>query len=572
MLASTVDHLAALKPLINQPNGNASPAGWIRARPEQGGLQRYVDTLRERFWWILAIVLLTTLAATAYVLTAPKVYVASADLRLTPISADEPAFAGLGLISESSDPTQDVETAARLVMSADVVERVRRELGSDDGFDTVRAEPVGQSAIIAVSADGGTPESAQRLADAFAKATVTDRTDELRGTLGTAIRRLSARLAAVPPGQQEALEFQLSQLEALRAGNDPTLRVESSAALPRSPDSPQPLLSIAAGVLAGLILGVGGAFGLRVLDPRLRREQQLRELFQLPVLARIPREGAKARRHARRERKKRKRGEEPGIEGAPVAPESASPHFVEAYRTLRASIMVRPTGGGARHPSGHEAGDSPRRSQSILVTGAGASEGKTTTALNLAASLAQSGKRTILIEGDLRRPVLSQAVGKVPQYGPVSVITGVPLEEALVTTETYGHNLRFLLARPSLMTAGVDGLFLSAAQKLLSDAETLADFVIVDSPPLTEVIDALPLAMAADHVLIVTRLGRTHLGKLRELGELLAAQGVVPAGYAVVGVPRSGASSEYYVGQESTIRQPSGNGSSAQRSGGRASR
>jgi len=567
---SVVEHLSNLKPVINPPNGNAGAASWIRTRPEQGGLQRYVDTVRERFWWILLVVALTTLAAAAYVLTAPKVYLASADLRLTPVSSDEPAFAGLGLIGDSSDPTKDVETAARLVTSADVIERVERRLATTEGFDTVRAEPVGQSSVIAVLAEGNAPERAQRLADTFAEQTVADRTVELHRTLDGAIDRLNARLDSVPPGQRDALEFQLSQLETLRAGDDPTLRLESSAALPRSADSPKPLLSIATGVLAGLILGVGGAFGLRVLDPRLRREQQLKELFQLPILARIPREGAKARRHARRERAKRRRGEEPGAEGAPLVPENASPHFVEAYRTLRASLMVRPAAGDLRAPSNSPGRE--RRSQSILVTGAGASEGKTTTALNLAASLAQSGNRTILIEGDLRRPMLGRVIGTYPQYGPVSVITGVPLEDALVTTEQYGPNLRFLLSRPTGFTAGVDGLFLPAARTLLSDAETIADFVIVDSPPLTEVIDALPLAVAADHVLIVTRLGRTHLGKLQQLGELLANQGVTPAGYAVVGVPRSGSSSEYYVGQEGASRGFSGSDGSRGATEGRAGR
>ena len=95
---------------------------------------------------------------------------------------------------------------------------------------------------------------------------------------------------------------------------------------------------------------------------------------------------------------------------------------------------------------------------------------------------------------------------------------------------------------------------------MIERARELADFVIVDSPPLTDVIDALPLASYVDDVLIVVRLGRTDLTRLRHLAELLAENDIEPAGFAVVGAPRPTGSRYYYYSQVEdrgmTVRPP----------------
>jgi Mrp family chromosome partitioning ATPase len=125
----------------------------------------------------------------------------------------------------------------------------------------------------------------------------------------------------------------------------------------------------------------------------------------------------------------------------------------------------------------------------------------------------------------------------------------VDLEDALVSTKAYGSYLRLLLAEPAggATGAAADRLFLPAAQGLVERARRLADFVIVDSPPLTEVIDALPLAQKVDEVLVVVRLKKTPLTRLTQLGELLAQHGIQPVGFAVVGAPQTSKTGYYYV-------------------------
>jgi Mrp family chromosome partitioning ATPase len=109
-----------------------------------------------------------------------------------------------------------------------------------------------------------------------------------------------------------------------------------------------------------------------------------------------------------------------------------------------------------------------------------------------------------------------------------------------------------------------DRLSLPAARQLVSHAETLADFVIIDSPPLTEVIDALPLARQAGNVLIVARIGRSRLNRLEDLGDLLVQQDIKPLGVAVVGVDRSGGESYYYTSESFGAKRGSRRGRSDQ--------
>ncbi|HZO60965.1 MAG TPA: AAA family ATPase [Solirubrobacterales bacterium] len=500
---------------------------WLVPSGEQQGLRRYVQTIRERFKLIVLTVLVTTLAAVLYVGTAEKTYEAQARMLVTPVPRDNVTLTGLSPITASSDPTRDVSTAASLVTTIDVARRAKENLQTERSarslLKDVTAEPLAQSNLVVVTAKGPSAVSAQNLANTFADAAVEDRTDKFNEQVDKRIKSLEPRvqnLRELPGQPADPLRQQLSELRALRASGDPTMRVDTRADKPTSPSWPKRKLSIIAGIMAGLVLGVGGAFAAQTLDPRLRREEQLRALYRLPVLARIPEES-------------RGRGREV------VAPHQLSPAGVEAFRTLRATLTAPRREGG--------------RTRAVMITGAGPAEGKTTTALNLAASFALAGKRVILIEADLRRPKIGGALRVRATRGIASVlIDGLPLHESLLTTEAYGENLKLLLVdRAGEWMA--DQFSLPAAQDLIEDAKDMADIVIIDSPPLTEVIDALPLVQMTDDVVVVVRLGRTHIHKLTRLGELLGQYSIKPAGFALVGVSPT---AEYGYYTERPVRMP----------------
>jgi non-specific protein-tyrosine kinase len=464
------------------------------------------------------------------------------------------------LIKQSNDPTRDVETVARLMASRDVAVNARSQLkggrSPNELLASVEAAPVAQSNIVSVTAKGSSAKEAAATANAFARGLVTERTSQLHRALDQKIAGLQADVrqqTAQEVNQPGGLRSQLSQLETLRQGPDPSVRVQTLAAEPSGPASPKPLLTIAAGLIAGLTLGLAGAFALFAVDPRLRREEQLRERYRLPVLARIPRE-TKAPRS--------RQGERRFVIGPhrkvrqPLSPGSLSPPTMEAFRTLRAMLDAR---------TGSQAG--PR---SILVTGPSPSEGKSTTAVNLAASFALAGRATILIEADFRRPTLGTALDLRNQVGAARVLLGnARLESALVPVRPFGDQLRVLMADPS-GEALPELLSLPAASSLLERAEELADVVVIDSPPLTEVVDALPLARQADDLVVVVRLDATRLPQLDRLGDLLSQSDITPAGFVLVGVGSSEQSSYYFDAQRERMLYRDGDGGSSEPSGARA--
>jgi capsular exopolysaccharide synthesis family protein len=510
--------------LFSQAARGAPSAPWRRRQVGASGLERYLHTLRERLRLIAAVTVTTTLIAAAYLAVADDRYRAEADLLVTPANQADTALTGLPVIRESSDPTRDVETAARLVESRDVAVRVKRELGLEESVSAllaaVSAEPVVQSNIVSVRAEANSPELARDIANGFARQVVAERSEELRREINKQIPRIREAIAATQERGEDAqaLTTQLVQLESVRASGDPTLRLETAANAPAEPFAPRPVLTIAAGLLAGLILGVGGAFAMSALDPRLRREEQLRELYSLPILARVPKEKrahtfSRGKRHWGFGPRKRHRRALP--------PEELSPPALESFRTLRTMLAAQ---------RGDDSG-----SRSILVTGPSPSEGKTTAAINLASSLALAGNRVILIEADFRRPSVGEALGVQARVGIGDVLLGsVTLESALVPVPPFDYNLSVLLAdRADDWLAEV--LSLPAAEALLEEAKDLADYVVIDSPPLTQVIDAMPIARRADHVALVVRLGSSNLTQLAHLGDLLEQNAIRPSGFVVVG-------------------------------------
>jgi capsular exopolysaccharide synthesis family protein len=398
-----------------------------------------------------------------------------------------------------------------LVKTPQVAALVKTNLHSSETtqglLSKITSSPVAQSNLVAVSASANSAEEARDLANGFARATVQERTASFQDEVNARIRQLQGSAVS---GRD------IQELQALQGAPDPNFRVATAAETPQGPSSPRPLLSVAAGIFAGLVLGIGGAFLSQTLDPTLRREAQLRRLYRLPILARVPRQGGRR------------------LKRVPLEPRRLSPAGAEAYRTLRATIARQPTEG--------------KGGQVILVTGPSAGEGKSTTAVNLASSLALTGKEVILIETDLRRPSLGPVLDMKPSKGGVVsvLIENTRLSTALTSSSTYGPNLRVLLA-DQIGSGWVTDLFsIPAADAMVKDARRLADFVVIDSPPLNEVIDALPLARQADDVLIVVRLGTTRLDRLNQLAELLAESDITPIGFTVVGGTRPGRSGYYY--------------------------
>ena len=484
-----------------------------RRRVQQGGddqsLLRYWLVLRERVWVIVICTVLVVGAAVAYVAVAPRTYQAQSEMQVQAAAAGDSALSALPVLHQSGNPTQDVLTAASLVttqpVAAAVVGAEHLTISPGEALGSVTASPIGQASLVAVQATASTPELAQKLATGFVDQLIALSTARMHAAISNALPTLQAQLAAVPPAQRfgpGSLGSQVDELRQLREQNDPTLVRAAPATLPTGPSSPQTKLSLIAGLFAGLLVGVGAAFLMHALDPRLRRTEQLRERFDMPILAHI----------ARQPRSKRPR---------PLLPTELSPVVREGYQTLRTVVALH---GGSSHGS-----------RAVLVTGSAPAEGKSTTSIGLAVALAQGGARVILIEADLRKPTFAGSFNLSTYSDVKQVLTGkVELSRALIPVRISGAPVRVLAAHTS---AGDIASWLSSAlvRKLVSDAKALADFVIIDSAPLTAVIDALPFAQAADEVVIVARLNQTRLNKLDELNDLLTQHGVTSMGIVLIG-------------------------------------
>ena len=479
---------------------------WVGDVPRSHGLSFYFDLVRARIWFVVLLLAVTVGSTALFVAQAEKVYEAEADLLVTPVPGDNENYFGLGLVTESGDPTRDAETLAQLITSASVAERVRSTLGATRSASSllkdVTAEPVAQSSIVTVVAKASDPQDARILADAFAEGAIAVRTDRMHRLLDSVIPQLRRQLTNLPATElraREDLGGKIRALETLRLLPDPTLHLEARATAPTSPISPRPVLSIAAALIGGLLIAFGVVFGAHFVDTRIEREEDLSQ-FRIPVVGRIPRE-------------RRRLGNR-----APLRPDELSAAGADAFHRLASSLAARV----------HEG------ERTLFVTGPGPDDGKTTTSLNLAVALGAFADGVMLLDGDSRRPAVAQALGLNPRRGLDDVVTGqVPLVDALIDVD-YLHGRVHVLARDSAESAPVP-LSPEAADELIRDATKRGNWLIIDGAALNYAPDTLPLAKRVANILVVVQLRKTRVRDLNDLAELLSQQDLVPDGFVVIG-------------------------------------
>ncbi len=338
------------------------------------------------------------------------------------------------------------------------------------------------------------------------KRVVTSATDK-EAVLATMVRG-----AEIKRGQYETLYKRASELETERRVLTGSTRLVSLAELPTRPFFPKRGPFLAAGLtLAGILATLAAILRDRT-DRRIRAAARIEALTHIPVLSEIPViAGVIAARDPiwTLPRIRRRAMVLPGILAA--AQQSAS--FQDALRTLHARLVLRGLG-------------STR--QKILVTSAAPHEGKSLTCLALAQHIASSGRRVLIIDGDLRRPKIAGALGLPNRLGLVDILRGqAVMADMMIRTGI--PSLDLLPAGPP--SAESTELLMGSAFAELMHAITDYDLILLDSPPTESLMDARLLAPHVDGILCCARWGQTLTTEA-----LAAIEGLREAGGEVLGI------------------------------------
>jgi capsular exopolysaccharide synthesis family protein len=241
---------------------------------------------------------------------------------------------------------------------------------------------------------------------------------------------------------------------------------------------------VVVGLLVGLFLGIVLAFFLEYLDQTIKSASDVERALKIPVLGLIPFDP----RGSRHVHPGRRHGIALITSAAPDDPTS------EAYRVLRTNVTF--------------VSAEQRALQIICVTSPGPGEGKSTTAANLAVTLAQQGSHTLLVDADLRRPMVHRAFNLVQEPGLTDILIGTSAaREAIRPNVIKGLDV---LPGGALPPNPSELLGSEAMHRLLGELRSQYDAIIFDTPPALAVTDATVLGTSADAVILVIRAGETE--------------------------------------------------------------
>jgi succinoglycan biosynthesis transport protein ExoP len=269
---------------------------------------------------------------------------------------------------------------------------------------------------------------------------------------------------------------------------------------PPGPKWPNMPINLALGLIFGGFLSVATAFTVENLDDNITTAAEVEQLTQIPVFGTIPLFSFQSSWKSSYGKAASARKAEPSQATDPSVPRTAwmlhQPKSViaESYRSLRTSIMLS-------RPSGSV--------KSLMITSAGIGDGKSTTTLNLALAFAQSGQRILVIDADMRRPRLHRLMqtGLAPGLSNV-LATGTDVASA-IRRNTLTQNLDFMSAG-SLPPTPAELLTSGRFAELLNSQRESYDLILVDTPPLLHVADAVVVGNLVDTILMIVRSGVTR--------------------------------------------------------------
>lgn len=488
--------------------------------PRYATLQDYLRVARERRLIIIVLTLVGAGAALLWSARQPLRYEATARIIPNDISQD---IALLGSGGAGSRPlTQQTATYASRVRSAEVAQRAKQVMGSPSPPGELATRVVARveasTGFLSVVGRAGEAKDAAEIANAFARAAVDEITEDTRDRFKEAAAGLDEELEGLSRAERGSLTYavvqqRLFQLQALARFSEPA-SVGEQATAPGSPVSPRPVRNTVLGAVLGFILGLLAAFLRDSLDVRLRRVDQLHDQLGLPVVGRV-----------REELLGRSLAESDGDTDAGLY----GPDW-EPFSILRTNLEFLSEEGTPKV---------------VMVTSALAGEGKSTVALRLAAASAAAGRRTLLVECDLRRPVLAGRIGIEPVPGLTEYLTGQARPQDVVRSVNLpgspdGHApLACILAgTPTLRVAELinTGQF----ESFLTQVREVYDLIVVDTPPLLAVADPLEVVPHVDAVLLCVRLESTRRGEAIGGKQALSRAPKRPVGVVATGVRAKG--------------------------------
>ncbi|HEU5223292.1 MAG TPA: polysaccharide biosynthesis tyrosine autokinase [Candidatus Lumbricidophila sp.] len=404
---------------------------------------RDILTAMSRRWMVLAAVALVGLgAAIAVDSTQPTLYKATTSVYVSTMRGNT----GSELVQGNTFAQTNVASYAQLAETPKVLQPVIDRLGLTESVaklqGAISIDNLRETVIIAISAADSDPARAVKIADAVAD------------SLAIAVEELAPKDAEGQPAVE--------------------LKTVAPAETPKAPFAPNTKLTVATGLVAGLLVGLLLVLALEFFDTRVRGASDLTRVTDAPLLGTISR---------RRDK------------NTSLLALRADPHSprAEAYRRLRANL---------------EFADVDHHIRSFVVTSSVAAEGKSTTAINLALALGEvSDNRVLLIDCDLRRPSIARTVGIEGAVGVTTVlIGGVSVEDAI---QHWGGAVDIL---PSGAIPPNPGQLLGSAAmaSLMRDLLQTYSHVVVDSPPLLPTTDALGLAHLTDGVIMVAKYKSTR--------------------------------------------------------------